>query len=415
MSESEEDEPPLSRLTVCVSTTSKVLHGKRQGLTITTKLLIDFLAKRVGTLIAIDHPFPDDPDVSPLSEVYQDGRLLKKNAISLPRGLSKGAGFQRSASRSQLYYLFKLLDFVSSCVFVLRARRRVHLYIGVESVNTIAGLFLRRLGVVERVVYYSFDFKPRIYSSALPNAFFLALDKLCFSRADAVWNATEELRESRNKLWGEKNVRQLTIPGLNPPPIPSNFGNLREHSVVYLGSIGESSGIQLVILGMPSILEKVPDLVFHVIGTGHYVQELRRLSRENHTEGHVLFHGYLSDERAAEILLRCRAGVAPYLEGPVSSEMRYLDSSKVKYYAYYGVPTVLANTVPKSARLINDFRAGFVVEPEAAAFADAVARLLTNDELFNSRVEGCLELTDSFNSEKHYERALEETLSLLKR
>src|SRR5271154_1451184 len=100
---------------IAVATSSRVLNGQRQGATITTKLLIDYLAKAYPKVLAIDHPFPVDPDITPLVSFYENSELVSKEMFPLPTFLARGTplDYEIHGSKTPLkYFTMKLLDFV---------------------------------------------------------------------------------------------------------------------------------------------------------------------------------------------------------------------------------------------------------------------------------------------------------------
>lgn len=406
----------LSDLVVCVSTSSRVLNGKRQGLTISTKLLIDFLATRVKFLIAIDHPFLQDPDTSPLMEIYSKGVLQSKSRLALPRALNLGKRYYSFPFKMQLYYLFKVIDLVSSFIFVLRSRKVVDIYVGVEAINVMAGLLLRKLGLVRFVVYYAYDYSPRRFPSSRANLVFLRLDRFCAVNADIVWNAMGEIEPTRRKVWGDRVLgRQVPVSGWTvPPPDRRNFRPRKEHSIAYLGGLEPLFGVQIVIAALPAVLKVVPDVEFHVIGQyqgNSFAQQfLTRLVEDLGVKERVTFHGFLTDDEATKILDHCRVGVATYIHFATKTRLEYLDSSKGRYYAFHGVPVVFSEAIPPFAELVKKFHAGLVVSPDVDSVARAICSLLTDNQLYRECVEGCYSLVDDSSSERVYERAFAQLL-----
>src|SRR3989344_3727201 len=57
--------------------------------------------------------------------------------------------------------------------FVFIRNRRYDLFIGLEAVNAIAGILLRKLGIVKTVVYYVSDYSPDRYKPKWVNDLYL--------------------------------------------------------------------------------------------------------------------------------------------------------------------------------------------------------------------------------------------------
>lgn len=394
----------LASLTACVSTSSRLVNGKRQGLTNNTNLVIDYLVGRAENLIVIDHPFSVDLDLRPRVETYSRGTLLSSEVFPLPESIARG---RHSIA---LYYMAKVLDIFSSAYFIMRSKRKIDLYVGVEAVNALVGIFLRRIGFIRYVIYDAFDYWPTKFSSQILNSSFLALDRYCRSRADAVWELDESIvRAKRGAALAAHFRRGIIVPPLCPPVDKGNFWVRDSHSIAYLGGLGDSRGVEVAIGAMPLVAEALPDAKLHIVGSGLAMKQLVELARSLGVGDRVSFHGFLTDSDAASVLAGCRVGIAPYLRTKSAQPWFFSFPSKVLYYAVLGLPIVLSNAVHNSSEMISTFKAGLLANPDPQSFAEAILRLMTDESLYEGCLEGCHLLADSLNSERQYERALSQS------
>lgn len=75
--------------------------------------------------------------------------------------------------------------------------------------------------------------------------------------------------------------------------------NLEGRKVVLtLGRLVERKGYDYVIKSLPTVLEKVPNLVYIIAGRGLYESRLRELVKELHLEDYVIFAGYVDESPA---------------------------------------------------------------------------------------------------------------------
>ena len=92
----------------------------------------------------------------------------------------------------------ELLLWIKDFIFVLKrgiaTTKKYELFIGVDNLNALAGLVLRRLGKVERVVYYVIDYTPVRFKNPLLNAIYHWVDRRAVHGSDAVWNLSERMR-----------------------------------------------------------------------------------------------------------------------------------------------------------------------------------------------------------------------------
>ena len=76
-------------------------------------------------------------------------------------------------------------------------------------------LVLKRLGYVDKVVYYTIDFVPQRHPNPLINRLYHAIDHFCYFGADAVWNVSGRINEGRArglyKTTERRNVHVVPI------------------------------------------------------------------------------------------------------------------------------------------------------------------------------------------------------------
>lgn len=393
---------------VAVATSSRVLGGRRQGETITTKLLIDYLAKTCAEVVAIDHPFPVDPDITPLMSLYEDAELISTERFPLPSSLARGTptDYEIHGSKTPLkYFAMKVLDFISDVYFVVGTRKRFTLFIGVEGINTMAGLFLKRLGLVGAVVYYSYDYSERRFpASGLASRIFVLQDSLCLKNSDVCWDALGTINRPRAGI-------DLAVPPISAPANDADFVKRRGHRLVYIGGLDPFNGTTVALEAMPLILQNVPDAHLDVIGAGRsdYVAELKSLTSKLNLDGRVTFHGFLPDGEVRAIFRECRVGLCPYQ--PFDRAMN--DSSKARYYALTGIPIVCTTAKPSMADSVAKFGSGLVCPPDAESIGGAASRLLTDDALYEECLQNCRKMAESSNSDRAYESLLKRSLEII--
>lgn len=69
--------------------------------------------------------------------------------------------------------------------------------------------------------------------------------------------------------------------------------------------------LHLLLEALPAVLERVPDLRIELVGSGPHRAELERLSARLGLDGAVTFHGFVDEERKADLLRRAWLTVAP--------------------------------------------------------------------------------------------------------
>jgi len=280
----------------------------------------------------------------------------------------------------------KLRDFVSDIYFTLRSRQSYDLYIGVDAVNTLAGLVLRSLGRVERVIFYETDYSPRRYANATLNRLYLTLDGFVARHSDYVWNVTPAIAAARAQVGypPEKLAPQFVVPvGTFPEQIHEvPYSDLEAGHVVYSGGFSEQNGIWTLLEAAAELCHKLPEARFTILGWGGETLEsnMRKFITSNGLSQRVVMPGFLDDHREVEeIISHAWLGIAPFKDVPYSIK-RLGDVSKLRMYLSCGIPVVTTD-VTYLADEIRRRGAGIVTQDDTRQLVDATIKLLSDRQL----------------------------------
>ncbi|MBI3963866.1 MAG: glycosyltransferase family 4 protein [Candidatus Kerfeldbacteria bacterium] len=168
-------------------------------------------------------------------------------------------------------------------------------------------------------------------------------------------------------------------------------------------------GVDTVIRAMPKIVERVPTLVYLIVGTGPEAESLQSLVAELHLEAHVLFTGFVPDddlplyfERSSVFVMVPRELTDRDVEG---FGIVYLEANAC------AKPVIGSRTGGVAEAVVNGVT-GLLVEPDQPdAVADAVVRLL-NEPAFAQRlgIQGKTRALNTF-SWKHQTGRIEALLT----
>ncbi|MCX5696485.1 MAG: glycosyltransferase [Candidatus Omnitrophica bacterium] len=352
------------------------------------------LAKKIKCLVCVWQPLPISDTLSAIEEVFEYGEQSKKrkfNVVNWPFGRKKAISF--------IYILLKARDVISTLFFSLRLNDRFDIFIGVESLNAIVGILLRRLKVVRTVIYYNLDYGEIRFKNRVLNYIFHALDIFSVTHADYTWNLAEGIIAARNKRGSlKKETRHpLLVPiGIDLSAIrPLNVEQIKRKTIVYLGTLSWTQGVGLIVEALPEILKSMPDVKLVIIGSGQFEETLKRMVAKNNLSKHVTFMGIIPNNEVNDILCGCALGIAPYFPDPYSV-MRGSDPTKPKMYLACGLPVIITR-VPPIAGLIEKNKAGLVIGYSKEELTNAVLRLLEDEELYLECRKNALETAKQFD------------------
>ncbi|MCL4486897.1 MAG: glycosyltransferase [Chloroflexi bacterium] len=399
----------LAGTKIVIASYMHVMKGEFTTLGGPALALRNYCATRAARLLCIWQPLPISDTLDALAEVFQDGsrKTHRLWSINWP--------FDREGGINLLYVALKARDLLADLYFGIRLRDRYDLWIGVEALNAIMGVVMRRAGIVRRVIYYNLDYGETRFKNALLNRVFHGLDRLAARHADMVWNLSDEMERTRSRLVGGR-VRfapQTTVPiGTDVDRITRlPLEQIGRYSVVYLGLLSDNTGAMLALDSMPAIVRALPHARLLIVGSGPLEGLMRARARTMGLEDKVEFRGRVSDREVEETLRVCAVGLAPYAPDPDSIK-RFTDVTKPRMYMTCGVPVVITD-VPPIAKEISAGGAGIIAPYDQVEFANAVVRILSDDDGLKEFRQNAVALASKYSWVDIFSRAFSETRAAL--
>jgi glycosyltransferase involved in cell wall biosynthesis len=230
---------------------------------------------------------------------------------------------------------------------------------------------------------YTIDYVPKRFNNKFLNLLYHQIDGYCVNHCHQVWNLSPRMAEERAKKGVSRDAKQIVV------PIGVNFSRIKRlpieeidrNCVVYMGHLRKGQGLELIIDALPKIAKKIPNIKLIIIGTGPLENDLKNMASELGVSNNVEFEGFIKDHRDVEnMLVKCAVGLAIYEPNP-DSITQYTDPSKPKQYMACGLPVIITG-VPWIAKEIEDWNMGFVIGYSEHELADAITKLLMDDELY---------------------------------
>lgn len=293
-------------------------------------------------------------------------------------------------------------DLIYSFIWSLKFPNKWNLYFGVGNLNPVAGIILRKFGIVRKVVYMSLDYYPIRFKNRFFNWVYFQLDKFCVRLSDETWNVSPTIAKAREKKMNMVRSiynRQYTVRGgiwfYKTKRLP--FAKINRRKIVYRGMLLDHMGVDLVIKAMTLILKKIPDLIFEIVGTGEEEKKLKNLAKNLGVSKNVLFHGFVKGRQEMEKVLSDGAiGIATFTTDIAYEKVRNSDPGKIKDYMLMGMPVVTTNAVYYHKEIAKN-RCGLVIDYNPEALASAVIRLLKNKRLLKEYRENATKFIERFD------------------
>ena len=339
--------------------------------------LLAFFLPKVKELDLLDGAHPGSSTVLTFYEQYKNGVLIRKSFLWISTLLYPFLILQNS---NATHLAFKIRDLLCTVGYGLSLKTKYDLFIGLESVYALAGILLKKIGKVKKVVYYVSDYSPKRYPNRLINGIYLWLDRFCCYHADYIWDVSKVIMPTRIRsgLNAKKSAPLILVPNaLFDEQISYLPREKRQpNSLVFLGTLGPENGPQVAIDAMSLILKKIPKACLHIIGGGDDFEEpLKRRVARLKLEDSVVFHGFISNAVEVSKLARnFMVGLAPYTALPDSPRW-FADATKIRLYMGIALP-VITTYVSPLGKDVAEKGSAVIVGDNERELAEAIVAIL---------------------------------------
>jgi glycosyltransferase involved in cell wall biosynthesis len=327
--------------------------------------------QKIEKLVFMAHPLEVD-DTRSYLEMIKRGEIKKK---------------VESRWRTRVSVLNYFLDFFLNLKWAYSNKKEVFdLWVGVDPLNAVCGILLRKLGKINRVVYYCIDYYPLRFENRFLNYLYYQLDKFCVRHADETWNVSDKMVEARKKKCGmspSAYSRQKTVPiGVWFDRVKrKDLSQINKHQAVFVGYLKDEMGVDLVIRSIPEIIKKIPDFEFLLIGGGDEYENLKKLCQELEVESYVVMTNWVKDRlRLEDLMLGGAVGLAPFNVNICDEKFYNADPTKIKDYLQMGMPVILTS-VPASSEQLRKAGCAIIIDYDEKSLADAITDLLQDEEI----------------------------------
>jgi len=382
--------------------------NKRTSINGNIEPLLSFFSPRAARVDLIDGPHPGSDTVITRFEIYKKGKLKKYSPSWFSLLLYPCLKIQ---NKNDTQVFFKIRDFLAVLEQGLFSGEKYDLFIGLESIYVLAGLILKKLGIVKTVVYYVSDYSPNRYSLKFFNNLYLWLDRFCCYQADFIWDVSKTMHPARIKsgLDPKKSAPDIHVPNaLFPNQIKwLPLKSLNNKRLIYSGTLGLENGPDLAIKALPIIKETVPQAELHFTGGNIPANEkrIKKLAKKLKLENSIVFHGFIQDVNEYFKLTRSAyIGLAPY-RAFSGSPRWYADSIKIRAYLGAGLP-IVTTQVPPLGKEVTASGAGLITKDNPQDFAREVIKLLVDKKLYKKTRQAAIKYIKKNTWENTYQNAL---------
>jgi len=295
-------------------------------------------------------------------------KFLGRKLIAISCGL-KNLPFPLRIIQEQIinfYFVFK--------------EKKIKLFIGIDPLNAFSGILAKKIGRVEKTVFYTADYAHQRFENSFLNWIYHWFDQFAIKHADQVWNVSTRITELREKQ-GVPRKKNFFVP--NTPIFKKvkrlPYSCINKHDLVVVSNLTRSLNYPLIFKAVKKLSSRYPDMRLIIIGQGPYEKELKKIVHKMRMGKRVLFLGRKSHEEVLKILAKSAIGIAPYTSEEPWRE--FCDSLKIREYFACGLPVITTN-ISSTADDVSKFQAGFVIKIRKEEFIRAIDQLFSDKKLY---------------------------------
>ena len=276
-----------------------------------------------------------------------------------------------------LRYLTEIL----STIYHFTVKEKADIYIGIDPLNALSGVILRKLGKVKKAVFYTADYSTERFDNKILNQIYHKIDVYCVKNADEVWSVSSKIVDVRRKM-GLEDRKNIFLPNVPPTKFDSYRAfNHAKHTLITSGIIDTQLDFENTFKAIADLKDQYPNIKLQIFGSGPQQSPLEKLAKELAISDHVIFMGKRPLSEMLEYVAQAGVGLALYTGEWGFNE--YGDSTKCREYFNYGLP-VISTATHSTVAEIEQYRAGLVVEKNEAAYKSAICEIFENYDRFSS-------------------------------
>ncbi len=279
--------------------------------------------------------------------------------------------------------LINFVQIVGYIVWLKSKYKKINIYFTVNAFIAWIGNLLRGLGIVEKTVFWVWDYYPPIHENKiimLMRLIYWQFDKKS-SFSDNVAFVNSRLLDLRKNMGIYPRVANYPIVPIGTDKLPfTPKKNTKEVVYGFIGVLKIFQGPGVIFDHSKELFKEIKNFRYEVIGSGPDEEYLKKRAIE--TKVKAKFYGYLEGESFNNVLNKCTIGIAPYVPDP-NNVSYYGDPGKIKRYLSLGLPVICTDALEFSKQ-IEKHKAGVMVDyNDSKGFALATKKIMANYSFYS--------------------------------
>jgi glycosyltransferase involved in cell wall biosynthesis len=271
---------------------------------------------------------------------------------------------------------------VIKTVYYFSYREKVDVYVGVDPLNSLAGILLKKFKKIDKAIFLTSDYSENRLNSKLMSKAYHLIDSYCVKHADEVWSVSSRIVEIRENM-GLAKEKNIFVP--NVPPVEYNVFRSNKHdkyNLITYGIIDKQLDFEGALRAVARLVGKYPKISLTIVGNGPEENHLKVLSKDLGISDRVHFNGKQPLGKTLELASKSGIGLALYTG--VWGFNQFGDSTKCREYFNYGLP-VLSTETHSTVGDIKKSGAGIITEMSVDDYVVAIEDIIKNYDSYSKK------------------------------
>lgn len=303
-----------------------------------------------------------------------------------------------NVSNSRFLPVKSLQEMIITLGFILRYKKKIAIYIGIDPLNGLFGFIAKTMGRVEKLIFYTADYAVQRFDNPAINTLYHLIDRFVIVRSDEVWNVSTRITELRRKQ-NVPDTKNFFIP--NTPPFHAikrlPIKEIHTHELVTVTTSPKSTDFTVIFEAVRSLSKKYKDIRLKIIGLSNWRKDFETGIKKMGIGKNLVFLSAMSHDDLLRTMSTSAVGLALYTSA--FPWTYYSDSMKARDYLVCGLPVIMTD-ISSTANDIKKYGSGYVVKLEKKALVDAIDRLFKNPSHYKTMREQAVRMAENYDIDK---------------
>lgn len=286
---------------------------------------------------------------------------------------------------SNISVLRYITEILATFIFLFSQKlEKAPTYIGGNPLNAFTGVLLKKIGKINKVIFYTCDYTKNRFENKVLNTIYQKMDRINVFHSDQVWNVSSRIYNLRSDMGLEKS-KNIFLPNVPSDNFKTYTGREKSpYTFITMGMLSDQIDYIGFFDAIKILSEKQPKIKLKVLGGGEKEDEYKKYVKKIKMDKNIIFYGQVDHKKVFEELSSSGIGFALY-NGKWSFNY-YGDSMKCREYFAFGIPVITTDTHSTVEEII-EYKAGIVCKNEVNDYVYAVMKIWDKYKLYSHNAQ----------------------------